>query len=476
MNVQRLLYTFVACLWLAPLSATVKLPEILSDHLVLQQQSMVKLWGQATAGSTVTIHTSWDDKDHTCRADQDGRWLTQVYTPQASYATHNIRFSDGQGEATTLKDILIGEVWFCSGQSNMQMPLNGYRNCPVDNSNELIALSGQYKGVRVATIQLTGAETPQEEVKGIWRTSCPKNASNFSATAYTYAMMVNRVLDVPVGIISCAWGGSHVEGWLPREIVATYPDIDLEKRLIRNDDGGWNWMSVIVMYNGMLHPLRNYTIKGFLWYQGESNVGADTTYAARLKTMVDLWRKEWGQGDIPFYQVEIAPFEYESYRDAARLRTAQHEAAKIIPNCDIVCANDLVYPHEQHQVHPARKQEVGNRLAYMALAKTYGVEGIATTYPEYKSLEIQGDKAIVSFTSWGCVSPFTGITGFEIAGADRKFYPATAKNVQYSAVLEISSPQVPQPVAVRYCYKNWQLGNVVSQRGLPLVPFRTDKW
>ncbi len=476
MNKHKLLYAVLSFACLLPASATVKLPEILSDHMVLQQQSQVKLWGKATPSSTVTIHTSWNETVYTCHTDQDGRWLTKVQTPQASYTPYTIQFDDGDGTTVSLQDILIGEVWFCSGQSNMQMPLGGYYNCPVEKSNEQIALSGQFKGVRVATIPLTGNVVPQEEVPGRWHLSCPKNAVDFSAAAYSYATMVNRVLDIPVGIISCAWGGSYVEGWLPRRIVSTYPDIDIEKRLLKNDDGSWNWQSVIIMYNGMLHPLTNYTIKGFLWYQGESNVGHESTYAQRLQTMVDLWRKEWGQGNIPFYQVEIAPFNYESYRDAAALREQQHLSTKMIPNSDIICISDLVYPYEKNQVHPARKQEVGYRLAYLALAKTYGVQGICTTYPEYQSMEIKGDTAIIHLTASEHVSPFDGIQGFEIAGKDRVFHPAQVKNAQSSGALEVSSSDVPHPVAVRYCYKNWQLGNVVSQRGLPLVPFRTDSW
>ncbi len=475
-NIRNLCLVIFSLFLVSPIHSKVVLPDILSDHLVLQQQTLVKVWGHAIPNALVTVTPSWNNVSYTTTANAHGFWLLTVNTIQASYTPYEISFSDGQGETTILHDVLLGEVWFASGQSNMEITLNGYHNCPIKNSNKLIAESGKYPGIRMAQIKQTGSIKPLEEVSGKWLTSVPSHAANFSAVAYTYAMMMNTVLDVPIGVIVSAWGGSYVEGWLPREIVETYPDIDLQKRTVRNPAGWWNWQSVTVMYNGMLHPLHNYTIKGFLWYQGESNVGTEQTYESRFATMIHLWREEWGQGNLPFYSAELAPWNYGKNRDAAIFREMQHRVAKQIDHADIICTNDLVYSYEKNQIHPSNKQAVGNRFAYMALVQTYGVKGIVTTYPEYSSMSIEKDKISLHFTAWDCLSPFEDIKGFEIAGEDRHFYPAHVENPQDSGTLIVSSSKVDKPVAVRYCYKNWQIGNVVSQRGLPLVPFRTDHW
>lgn len=280
----------------------VTLPDILSDNMVLQQQTEACLWGKANANAEITIRPSWGYEVYTVKADADGKWKARIKTPVASYQPYSIAISDG--EEKVLNNVLIGEVWFCSGQSNMEMPLRGFWNCPIEGANEVIATASEWKGIRVATIEKNGQLQPVDNCRGSWKVSNPENAPAFSATAFHFARMVNRVLDIPVGIINCSWGGTTVEGWLPREIVSQYPDIDL-KRDIRKEDGHdwWHYLSPVLMYNGMLKPLQNYTIKGFLWYQGESNVGKHKTYAERLKTMVSLWRKEWGLGELPFYFV-----------------------------------------------------------------------------------------------------------------------------------------------------------------------------
>lgn len=456
--------------------AKVKLPEILSDNMVLQQQTEVNLWGTATPNAEVHISPSWSRKTITVQADSNGNWTARLATPSASYTPQQIDFSDG--DHTRLTNILIGEVWFCSGQSNMEMPLNGFWNCPIENANETIATAGEWKGIRVATIAKTGALSPQEQVKGNWQETNPDTAPWFSATAFSFAQMLNRVLQVPVGIISCAWGGSRVEGWLPEEIVKNYPDVDLKKEIQVPEQGQeWNYLTPIAMYNGMLYPLRHYTIKGFLWYQGESNVGKHDTYTERLKTMVDRWRKDFSQGELPFYIVEIAPYDYGEGISGALLREAQFRAASTLANSGIVCTNDLVYPFEKPQIHPCQKREVGNRLAYLALNKTYGYQSIAADYPTYRSMDIHGDTAEITFdhASDG-FSPWSGIEGFEIAGADQVFYPATATLDTNKKTILVKSDKVKEPVAVRYCFRNFQTGNLKNHRGMPVIPFRTDQW
>lgn len=376
-----------------------------------------------------------------------------------------------------LNNILVGEVWFCSGQSNMEMPLRGFWNSPIEGANETIATASRWKGIRVATIEKNGQLEPVDNCKGSWKVSNPENAPAFSATAFNFAMMVNQVLDIPVGIINCSWGGSTVEGWLPREIVLQYPDIDL-KRDIRKDDGHdwWHYMSPILMYNGMLKPLQNYTIKGFLWYQGESNVGKHKTYAERLKTMVDLWRKEWGLGELPFYYVEIAPFKSTETYHMALLREAQFKAQSIISNSAMISTNDLVEPYEMLNIHPKNKIDIGKRLAYMALSKTYNIPGIEAYGPVYKSMKIKDGAVILSFEhAQEGFNRMTGMDGFEFAGSDKVFYPAEAEVYDNFNIL-VRSNNVTTPVAVRYGFRDYKPGNVTNLLGLPLYPFRTDNW
>ncbi len=466
----------VACLLMMQTASwgKVVLPEILSDNMVLQQQTEVKLWGKAKSNAQVYIRPSWDNCTYTVTADEGGKWIAKVQTPQAGYDAYSITFSDG--ESTQLNNILIGEVWFCSGQSNMEMPLAGFWNCPIAGSNEMIATSARWKGIRVATIEKNGQTEPVDNCKGSWKISCPENAPAFSATGFHFAMMMNEVLDIPIGIINCSWGGSTVEGWLPRDIVAQYPDIDLE-RDIRKEEGHnwWHYKSPTLMYNGMIKPLQNYTIKGFLWYQGESNVGKHKTYAERLKTMVELWRKEWGLGELPFYFVEIAPYGSGENYYSALLREAQFNAQKIISNSGIISTNDLVDNYEQYNIHPKDKSNVGKRLAYLALSKTYRIKGIEAVGPMYKSMEIKDGAVFLSFdhASEG-FNRMADIQGFEIAGEDKVFYPAEAE--VNGLKIKVNSDKVLAPAAVRYGFRDFKPGNVANIRELPLYPFRTDNW
>lgn len=456
--------------------AKVDLPDIFSDNMVLQQQTDARLWGWSEPGAKVTVGTSWSGNAVTVDADKNGKWTATVKTPAASYAPQTLTIADKDGQVK-LSNVLIGEVWFCSGQSNMEMPLDGFDNCPIAGANEVIATSAQYKGIRMATVEKNGQLSPVDRCQGKWKVCNPENSPRFSATAFFFARMVNSVLDVPVGIINCSWGGTMVEGWLPRDTVAKYPDIDL-KRDIRKEEphDWWHYLSPTLMYNGMLRPLEGYTIKGFLWYQGESNVGKHKTYAQRLKTMVDLWRKEWGQGELPFYFVEIAPFGKYEGRASAFLREAQYKAQSLIANSAMVSTNDLVEPYEAENVHPKDKRSVGSRLAYQALAKTYNIKGIEADCPAYKSMEVKGDTVVLSFVhADNGFNRMKGMEGFEVAGADHEFYPAKAELLGKNQIVVVCD-KVSSPVSVRYAFHDYSPGNVANLRGLPLVPFRTDDW
>ena len=272
--------------------AKVELPQILSDHLVLQQKSQANLWGKAAPSSKVTVKASWGTEEYSVKSDREGNWKLAVQTPAAGYTAYSITIADKDG-AVTLSDVLVGEVWLCGGQSNMEMPLNGFWHCPVEGSLEEVALSGQFRDkIRLVKIPKTGAETPQETVEGRWQVSGPATSGTFTAVGWHFAKMLNAVLDVPVGLVSCNWGGSALESWLPKDVVYTYPENTLPsgQYASKKDPGGsYNCASPAVMYNGMIYPIRNYTLKGFIWYQGETNSGFPQYYAQRLADMVKVW-------------------------------------------------------------------------------------------------------------------------------------------------------------------------------------------
>ena len=461
-------------------SARIRLPEQLGDHCILQQNTQANLWGEAAANSKVTVKTSWSKEKYSVTAGADGRWKLAVRTPEGSYEPQTVVISDRDG-SVTLNDVLIGEVWLAGGQSNMEMPLMGFHSCPVEGAVEAILTSTQY-GNRVREVKIPKTASPEVEeyVSGRWVETNPATAREFTAAGWFFATMLTAALDVPVGIIACNWGGSAVESWLPKEIVYSYPENTIPNgthEYVIVPEGWYHHMSNYVMYNAMLHPVSNYTIKGFIWYQGETNAGLYDYYAERLATMVSVWRELWGEGDIPFYEVELAPWIYGGDgTSGARIREAQRRAVELIPNSGIATTNDLAYEYEKDQIHPCQKRQVGERLALLALNRTYGMSGLQCEGPLYKDMTVEGDRVIVSFTNtmYDGLSPWHDIQGFELAGEDRVFHPAQAERVDDKVV--VTSAEVPAPVAVRYCFRDFQVGNLTGSLGLPAAPFRSDSW
>lgn len=448
------------------------LPEILSDGMVLQQNSKVNIWGKTDPGKTVEVKPCWSKTAVRATANNEGKWLAVIETPEASFTPRTITISDG--EEVVLRDILIGEVWLASGQSNMEMPLHGFNNNPIMDANETIALSGQYPAIRFVKIPKVQSFEPQEEVEGRWQVCNPANSPEFSATAFFFAETLHKSLNIPIGIIVSAWGGTKVESWIDRETLETYPDINLSEDVVNKLNPA---ARPLLMYNAMIHPLTNYVVKGFIWYQGESNVGAHQVYPERLHNMVSLWRKQWDNSDLPFYYVEIAPYIYgnRDETNAAYLREAQFKAQTLIPHSGMISTNDLTEPYELRNIHPRNKTDIGKRLAFMALNKTYGYDRVAAHGPEYNSMEISDGKIIVSFDhAKEGFSRMDGIEGFEIAGEEGEFLPAQA--VVRNGKVEVSREGIDQPVAVRYCFRNFQIGNLAGVRELPVVPFRSDSF
>lgn len=475
------LNSYITALMALGLSATgaqaLTLPDIVSDNMMLQQQSEASLWGWAEPGSTVTVAVGWDGRSYSAQAAADGRWDVKVSTPAASYTPYTISIA-GDGTTLTLDNVLIGEVWFASGQSNMEMPLGGFWGAPVEGANKAIAEAGRYsRRIRFATVPKSPATTPQQRVAGKWMECTPENAPTFSAAAYFFARQLTDIIDTPVGIINCSWGGSHVEGWMPEDLLRQYADVDLS---VAADPDYREWDKPMIMYNGMLRPLAGFTVRGFLWNQGESNIGHHATYPSRFAAMVAHWRQLWAAGELPIYCVEIPPHAYGDVNGTigALLREAQHKAVGITPRSGIICSADLGAEGAPHQIHPEKKQQVGERLAYMAAVREYGVKGVRCDAPEFESMKVDGNTAILHFSN--AVDGFTperGIEGFEAAGADRVFHPAKAVEVYSSRPdIMVTCDQVDQIVAVRYCFKNYQQGTLYDLRGLPVVPFRTDNW
>lgn len=460
--------------------AKVILPTILGDNMVLQQQTDVKLWGKAQANTPISVKTSWDNKTYTTQSDTNGNWLQKIVTPVAG-GPYQISFDDG--ETMTLKNILIGEVWFCSGQSNMEMPVRGFDRQPTQGSNDVIAKAKPSTPIRMYTTDSKDGswvrqfnKEPQSDCKGEWQENTSEHVANISAPAYFFARYIQEVLDVPVGIIVSSWGGSKVEAWMSREAIQPFSEIDLS--ILDNEADVTNPTATpCVLYNSKIAPLTNYAIKGFLWYQGESNRDNADLYQRLMPAFVKDLRTKWDIGTFPFYFVQIAPFNYEGAgkTSAARLREVQEQNMKDIPNSGMVCTMDIGHPVF---IHPTDKETVGNRLAYWALAQTYGKKGFPYATPTYKSMEKAEGKIYIDFdNSPGGISPmWTSLEGFEIAGDDKIFHPAFAEIETKTARLAVSSDKVPNPVAVRYAYKNYVEASIFNISGIPVAPFRTDNW
>jgi sialate O-acetylesterase len=473
---KKQLVTLAALAMSLSAMAEITLPDIIGDNMVLQQQSQASLWGWATPNAPITVTTSWNNKSYTTKTASNGRWDIKVATAEASYSPYTISIK-GDKSSINISNVLLGEVWFCSGQSNMEMPLRGFWTQPVEGGNRAIAYSGKYPGIRVVTVPKKASYTPQDRVEGKWKTSSPANAGEFSAMAYFFAQSLTDILNVPVGIISCSYGGSKVEGWLPKEIIDTYPEWDIEKD--KANDSIQEYERINVMYNAMLRPLIGYTIKGFLWNQGESNVGRDKEYPQHLADMVSHWREQWGQGELPFYFVELPAWKYSDPNGtwAAIFRECQHRAAKIIPNSGIICTSDLIYPYELEDIHASRKQELGERMAFLAANRTYGISGIACDSPVFKSMDVDGKSAVLHFDNANDgFTPNQVLEGFEAAGSDHVFHPAQATEVYNTRDIKVTCEDVDSIVSVRYNFKNFAVGKVFNLMHLPLIPFRTDNW
>ena len=463
---KTLLMFFILCSMAA--QAKVVLPAMFADGMVLQRESKANLWGTARKGAAVKITTSWNGKTYTASADNSGKWRQAVSTPAAG-GPYNITLSDG--EKTQISDILIGEVWICSGQSNMEMTMKGFKAQPVEGAI-IDGLHSQDDALRMFTVKRNSQFAPVDTVSGQWKKASPGHVRDFSATAYYFGRELRQVLGVPVGLIVTAWGGSACEAWMTADWLKAFPDAIIPKSA--SDIKSQN-RTPTVLYNGMLHPLIGYTMRGVIWYQGEDNVPRYATYADMLGTMIRGWRAEWNQGDFPFYYCQIAPYDYSLIGwevNSALLREQQSKVEQTVANTGMAVLMDAGL---EYGIHPRKKREAGQRLAMLALGKTYSVEGIPE-FARYEGVEFHGDTAVVRFEKsreWIYFDKGTSSRLFEIAGADRRFYPA--KTWIERNRLYVRSDSVSAPCAVRYAFRNWADGDLFCD-GLPVSSFRTDDW
>lgn len=449
----------------SPALSKVQLPAVLSSNMVLQQQSKARLWGTARKSAKVTVITSWDKRAYTANSNADGNWEITVPTPSAG-GPFQISFDDG--EKTLLENILIGDVWVCSGQSNMGMRVRGGVNQPISNLHDIV-LESNNPQVRVFTVANVTSPQPLNDVKGQWKLSNPENAMDFSAVAFLYAQNLQKFLKVPVGVIVTAWGGTPIRSWMSEASLKDFPEIPLTLSEKANPK------DARVLYNAMIAPLTPLAIKGFLWYQGEADRNAPDTYERQMQAMVRAWRDAWKLGDLPFYYVQIAPWLYpgDHALAGALLREQQLKASKSVPNSGMAVAMDL---GSDQTIHPPNKTDVAKRLAYLALSNTYGIKGIPSASPEFKELKIAGKEASLTFTNSEQGLYFKNKTSdnFEIAGADKVFHPAQA-SINNKGIV-VKSDAVSNPVAVRYAFKNYVEGDLYNTYGLPASSFRTDDW
>jgi sialate O-acetylesterase len=454
--------------------AEVKLPAIVSSNMVLQRNTQVVLWGWAEPGEKITLEFSWLSEAIDLLTDQDGNWRTEVNTTNSREAQKIL--IKGQDSEIALENVLFGEVWICSGQSNMQQPIMGYNGEPTFGAAEAI-LHARNPDLRLFTVDRKGSKTPLKDVEeySSWQQASPENVAGFSAVAYFFGQQLQKILDVPVGMIHTSWGGSSVQAWISKEVISSYQEVNLDEVDITERT---NHIPT-ALYNAMISPLIPYTIQGALWYQGESNRMEPEVYKELFPAMVKDWRARWEIGDFPFYYVQIAPYWYNdmetfsSAENSAFIRETQLLCVDLIPNSGIAITMDI---GDKWSIHPPKKKEVADRLLFNALQQSYGFKAVDGLSPVYESMEIQEGKVLLSFKNAEAgLYAYKGLSGFEVAGTDKVFYPAKAKIVERRKV-EVQCDQVTSPVAVRYAWSNWVEGTLFDTSLLPASSFRTDDW
>lgn len=454
-----------------------RVADIFSDNMVLQQQTKTPVWGWGQPGREISVYTSWDNRTSSVTTDKQGNWKILISTPSAGGP---YRLTVKGSDEYTFNNVWIGEVWLASGQSNMSMPLKGYYCQPVCGSTEAI-LNSAGSNIHFVNIPVMAAYKPQDGFKAKWMDASPQTVAECTAVGWFFADFLRKHIGVPIGVINASYGGSNVEAWMTPEACKLLKDIEVPARSDRTDPSINNVPTVL--FNGMIHPFVGYAVKGMIWYQGESNIFNVPRYTSSVTAMVAEWRKQWGCGEFPFYFVQIAPYDYKLWNFftpqwpeiSAYQREAQMKCLTTIPNSGMAVLMDV---GESQVIHPAHKKEVGERLGMLALSKTYGVSGFEAESPRYERMEVKDNKAILHFSN-----QFAGITAFgkplqlfEVAGENHVFQKADAYIDESNGTVVVSCKVVDIPKAVRYAFKDDVKGELFGTGGLPVSSFRTDNW
>jgi len=489
--------------------AELKLPAIIGDNMILQQKQVNPIWGWDTPGTDVSVTFAGQTK--TAKAGADGKWTVKLdaVPANAKPATLGIKGSS----AKELKNVLVGEVWICSGQSNMQWSVQSSWDA------DLEIATAKFPNIRLISVPQVGTQEPQQDFKGAWVECSPQTVGGFSAVGYFYGRVLHQMLDVPVGLINNAWGGSAAEAWVRRDVLEKDPrfknlmaSTKQNEANLQSPEGKAKYEAALAawklqadeakkagkpfttrapqapdgwlrgnarpgnIYNGVLLPTIGYGIKGSIWYQGESNAGRAYEYGYLFPLMIRHWREEWKQGDFPFYWVQLADFQAEKPEPGdsnwAELRESQTKTQSAIKNGGQAVIIDL---GEANDIHPKNKRDVAERLARLALVNDYGFK-LPSRSPEFKSIAITGNKALVTLDTFGGslrTVDVSEVKGLAICGEDKKWVWATGKIVGNDK-LEVSAASVAKPIAVRYAWADNPVANLFSKDGLPVTPFRSD--
>ncbi len=516
MKVHRFVFAiFLVVVFLSSgfVSAEVKPAGIFGNYMVLQQQRPVPLWGDADENESVTVKIARQEK--TVKTDSSGKWMVYLDALEAG-GPFEMTIA-GNKNTVTFKDIYVGEVWLCSGQSNMDMTVAKEDRywCGVNNEAQEVA-AAEYPMIRVFDVNFDPKDEPQQDVSGEWEVCSPETVGHFSAVAYFFARQIHGRLNVPVGLLTTAYGGSTAEAWTSRPTLQANEQLkflldDYAKKCEDYDSGNaqkqyeeklaqWEELaekveaegkeapkkparplnphtdkhSPCVLYNGMVAPLIGYAIRGAIWYQGESNGLTKEIYDVIMETLIKDWRRAWGQGDFPFLYVQLANYKKRAEKiasggDFTIIREKQFKNLSV-PNTTMAVIIDI---GEANDIHPKNKQDVGLRLSLAARALVYG-EDIVYSGPLYDYMLIGGNTIRLHFKhiGGGLVAKGGKLEGFAIAGADREFVPADAKIAGDTIV--VSSENIDKPIAVRYAWDENPVVSLYNKEGLPASPFRTD--
>ncbi len=467
-------------------SKRLSLNSVLQSNMVIQQNKPFKIWGSAPAGETVAITADWIKTPIKVIADAENKFLGILPVPvikKGDFTKHQLVVS-GNDESVTLTNLLIGETWICSGQSNMQFSMKE----TIDSAKEIPAAN--CPNIRLFSSGLNFSNEPIDTIRGSWQECSPLSVRNFSAVAYHFGRELYNTLNVPVGIIFTGIGASAAQAYVPRDVLAADPLLDSmylqpylrSPRSKEKMTGGFSFEKVtrpFLLYNAIIHPFTNLSLRGFTWYQGEANRMERESYTKLTQAMIESWRTNFGQGNLPFYYVQVAPFWYDkadsTLADYAFFREAQEKISGL-NNTEMVLTMDV---GEARNLHPKNKKPVGVRLAKTALNREYGLLEVPYCGPQYDYVVFDSRKAVIHFQTQTIKSGLSTNNGsppdfFTMAGADKVFYPATALIMGKDIV--VTSAKVKKPVAVRYAFTNFAVTNLQNNDGFPAVPFRTDHW